>query len=153
MQRLIPALAAPLLVLATLAGCASASSGSSDSASPNAAAPATTGASPSTASAAGGGSTGGAITFTGAYSGTMTIDQCTDDVTALTIHFTGSSTVSSGGIDKLLDFGFNGPNGEQFIPTSRDEKPKKSGKTYTVTNTKLAAGSKVVTANGSVTCP
>ena len=161
-----PALTVPALLLGcvALAGCGSGSPYAAGAPSSSAAAAPATGGSgagtestssaPASPTAAGPAPGGGTITFTGALSGSMTVSTCHDQLAQLVVTVDGQDQTYNGLID-ADDFTFAVPHSTGYTLADGTTKPRVSGKTYTVKNTKLVSitNDDTVTANGSVTCP
>jgi hypothetical protein len=156
MQHPVLVLAAPLLLCAGLAACSSSSpAGPAAATAPTAAAQPPPRATAPASTAAGPGSGSGTITFKGKVSGKMTISACPGDGTAqLTVDIDGQDSTYTGVID-ADDFTFVAPSSTAYTLAKGASKPQISGKTYTVTDTRLVGitNDDTVTANGSLTCP
>jgi hypothetical protein len=160
MRRLVPI--ALLLLCTALVGCSSStpkpSTPGPTTASASTSAPQTSAARASSASATpdadpAGGS--GTITFKGKVSGKMTISACPGGgIAQLTVDVDGQDSTLTGIID-ADDFTFVGPNSTAYTLAKGASKPRISGKTYTVSDTKLVGitNDDTVTASGSVSCP
>ncbi|MCW2785174.1 MAG: hypothetical protein JWP74_1691 [Marmoricola sp.] len=143
------------LALVTLAGCGS-SGGSSGSSTPPASGPTgstsgSTGSTPSTPS----GSTA-TMTFTGSFSGSVSVNLCSGPVASIKVTVKGDSTTYNGSIS-ATEMGFVGPAAADYTLKEGDAKPTVSadGNTFTVHNATLIdlISKKSVVVNGSVTCP
>jgi len=153
MQRLASGLTLPLFLAVALAGCSSSPPAASSAASGQPVPSSTAATTAATTNSGGGGGTG-SITFTGKYSGKLTVLACESGIVQLVSSFDGETTTGTGIID-ADDFTFVGPHKANFTLAKGAPKPQISGNTYTIASgTKLVGvtNDDTVTAGGSVTC-
>ncbi|MEO8457124.1 MAG: hypothetical protein ABI559_04865 [Chloroflexota bacterium] len=99
----------------------------------------------------------GSVTFDGAYSGTLVIDQCVgsgaNTTASVKAAFDGSTTTYAGDIS-ANEYGFQGPDGAEFdsgfLSTSID--PNGSGFDFDGTSAKDASSGKTLNLHGTLVC-
>ena len=155
MPRLAHVALTSLLASVALVGCSTTSPDESSTRTSAAPAQPSTAGTASASSAAKPVSAAGAITFTGALSGTMTVIACHEQMAQLVVVVDGRDETYNGLID-ADDFTFAVPHSTGYTLADDTTKPTVSGGTFTVKDTRLVSMTDdhdTLTASGSVSCP
>jgi hypothetical protein len=96
------------------------------------------------------------MTFTGSFSGSVSVNLCSGSVASIKVTVKGDSTAYNGSIS-ATEMGFVGPAAADYSLKEGDAKPTVSadGNTFSVHDATLIdlISKKSVVVNGSVTCP